>query len=75
MQLTNLIVENHGFKRVNRSMYRLDSITLQNGYTSEGNSLFDKIMSTKKAYKVCVDGKYLKMITQESELIELIKYS
>lgn len=71
MDLTNEIVEKHKFKRINNSMWRLGDITLQNGYTHKGNNIFEKILNTKKAYKVSWVSKYLKMITTEKELIEV----
>ena len=51
-------------------MWRNGDITLQNGYTHKGSNIFEKILNTKKAYKVSWLGKYLKMITTEKELIE-----
>ena len=71
MQLTNEIIEKHGFKRINNSMFKRGNVTLQNGYTNEGDSLIERIFNTKKAYKACRYGKYLCMITTVSELIEI----
>lgn len=63
MELTNEIIEQHGFKRINNSTWRKGNWTLQNGWTHEGITLHDKIFNTKKAYKLCIDGKYSQMIT------------
>lgn len=71
MDLTNEIIERNGFNRINNSMWRLGYITLQNGYTDEGGSLYERILSTKKAYKVCIKGKYLQMISYEDQLHQL----
>lgn len=40
MELTNDIIENEGFERVNNSMWRLDSITLQNGFLHYGDTVY-----------------------------------
>jgi hypothetical protein len=71
MDLTNEILERNGFKRINNSMWRLGCITLQNGYTDNGGNLLERVFSTKKAYKVCVKGKYLQMITYEDQIHQL----
>lgn len=71
MDLTNEIIEQHGFKRINNSMWRLGDITLQNGYSHEGNSIYERILSTKKAYKVSYLGKYVRMITNIEQLTEV----
>ncbi len=68
MELTNEIIEELGFKRINNSMWRDRNITLQNGWKCDGDSLMQKILTTKKAYKVCVDGKFKEMITRGYEL-------
>ena len=73
MDLTNEIVEQNGFKRINNSMWRNGNITLQNGYTNEGGNIYERILSTKKAYKVCIDGKYLQMIYDDDQLHQLIE--
>ena len=71
MDLTNEIIERNGFKRINNSMWRLGNITLQNGWTNEGGNIYERTLSTKKAYKVCIEGKYLQMITYEDQLHQL----
>jgi len=71
MDLTNEIIEKHGFKRINNSMWRLGDITLQNGYTHEGGTLHERILSTKKAYKVSFLGEYFRMITNIDQLLEV----
>jgi hypothetical protein len=71
MELTNEILEDIGYNRINNSMWRLENITIQNGHISTGDTLVEKILSTKKAYKVCVDGKYLDMITTQNELFDI----
>lgn len=35
--------------------------------TCEGNSIVEKLLSNKKAYKMCYKGKFVKMITSEEE--------
>ena len=71
MELTNEIIEQHGFKRINNSMWRNGVITLQNGYTHEGNNIYERILNPKKAYKACVKGTFYKMITTVDELKKL----
>ena len=73
MDLTNEIIEKNGFNRINNSMWRLGDITLQNDYTHKGNTIYDKIFNTKKAYKVCWLGKYVRMISTMTELNEIKK--
>ena len=73
MDLTNEIIERNGFKKVNNSMWKRDCITLQNAYTNEGGNIVNKILTTKKAYKVCVNGKYLQMITYEDQIHQLLE--
>ena len=73
MNLTNEIVEKHGFKRINNSMWRLGNITLQNGYTHEGNTIYEKILNTKKGYKVNYLGKFVRMIINTEQLNEVKK--
>ena len=72
MEITNDIVEQYDFKRINNSMWRLGKITLQNGYTCKGKTLNESITSITKAYRVCLDGKYQGMITTIKEL-EIVK--
>ena len=71
MELSNKIIEEIGYKRINNSMFKLGNITIQNGTISEGDSLMDRILSMKIAFKVCVNGKYHKMVTQLNELMEI----
>lgn len=71
MELTKEILLKNGFKQINNSMFRLENITLQNGYTSHGNNVIDKIFNTKKAYKACIDGKFICMIITLDELITI----
>jgi hypothetical protein len=73
MDLTNEIIERNGFKRINNSMWKLGCITLQNGHTNEGGDIYNRILTTKKAYKVCVNGKYLQMMTYEDQLHQLLE--
>jgi hypothetical protein len=73
MDLTNEIIERNGFKKVNNSMWKRDCITLQNGYTDEGGDIVNRILTTKKAYRVCVNGKYLQMITYEDQIHQLLE--
>jgi hypothetical protein len=71
-ELTNEIVEKHGFKRINNSMWRLGEITLQNGYTNKGDNIVERIFNTKKAYRLCFEGKFRGMIETEDELSECV---
>ena len=73
MDLTSEIIKRNGFKRINNSMWKLDCITLQNAYTDQGGDILNKILTTKKAYKVCVNGKYLRMITYEYQIHQLLE--
>lgn len=68
MDLTNEIVEQHGFKRINNSMWRLGDIVLQNGYTHELDPMWKRILTRRKAFKVSYKGEYLKMITNTEQL-------
>lgn len=69
MQLTNEIIEEQGFKRINNSMWRKGNITLQNWWSHEGETFIDRIFNTKKAYKSCVDGKITRIIHTRAELM------
>jgi hypothetical protein len=73
MDLTNEIIEQNGFERVNNSTWRLDYITIQNWHTCEGKSVVERILNTKKAYKVNCFGQYLRMITDTKELEEILQ--
>lgn len=73
MDLTNEIIERNGFKRINNSMWKLGCFTLQNGHTNEGGDIYNRILTTKKAYRVCVKGKYLQMVTYEDQLHQLLE--
>lgn len=75
MTLTNEIVESKGFKRINNSMWRLGAFTLQNGYKNDGGILYNKILTTIKAYKVCWSGKYFMMISTIKELNKITEYA
>jgi len=70
-ELTNDVIKEEGFKRVNNSMFRLGNITLQNGLVNDGGDVLDRILSTKRAYKVCVNGKFVEMITTQEQLIDI----
>lgn len=72
MDLTNEIVEKHGFERINNSMWRMCHVTLQNGYTHEGADIYEKILNTKKAYRFCYKGKFMRMISTEKQLIAVL---
>ena len=61
MELTNDIVEDLGFKRINSSMWRRGNITLRN-------------IRRKKSYKVCLSGKYLCMENTAQGLLEIIEH-
>ena len=71
MELTNKLIEEIGYNRINKSMFRLGNITIQNGYTDNGGDVGERILSTKKAYKVCVNGKFKEMITTQEQLIDI----
>lgn len=73
IKLTNEIVEKHGFKRINNSMWRLGVLTLQNHWVSSGETIWEKLLSAEKGYKVCLLGTYLRMIKYESELLEVME--
>ena len=55
-------------------MWRRDDITLQNGYTHEGKTVHERILNTKKAYKVCVFGKYLCMAATVEDIDDIIEH-
>lgn len=69
MELTNELVELCGFKRINNSMWRLGDITLQNGHICKGKTIYERTISTKKAYRVCFKGRYVSMISDIFELL------
>ena len=71
MELTNKLIEEIGYNRINKSMFRLGNITIQNGHTDNGGDIWERILSTKKAYKVCVNGKFKEMITTQEQLINI----
>ena len=73
MELTNEIVEKYGFKRINNSMWRLGEITLKNGWTHEGDNIYERILNTKKAYRACIKGKFYRMIKNEKMLAKLVR--
>lgn len=73
MELTNKIIEEYGFSRVNNSMWRKGNVTIQNGWDTEGATVYERLLSIKKAYKVCVSGKYLQMITTVTDLEEIVR--
>ena len=68
MELTNEIIENYGFARINNSMFKKGNITLQNGWIHNGFNVYERILTQKKAYKVCHNGKYIMMIRDEKDL-------
>jgi len=71
MELTNKLIEEIGYNRINKSMFRRGNITIQNGHTDNGGDIWERILSTKKAYKVCVNGKFKEMITTQKQLINI----
>jgi hypothetical protein len=70
--MENETIEQYGFKRINNSMWRLGNITIQNGYTHDGETFYEKIFNIKKAYKVCISGVFFRMVTTEKELKDLL---
>jgi hypothetical protein len=68
VELTHGLIKSKGFKRINNSMFRYDKLTLQSAWIHEGDTLFDKILSAKKGYKACYDGKFIGMIENEQRL-------
>lgn len=66
------ILEKHGFRRINNSMFRKENITLQHGYSSSGTGLYDIIMNEIKGFNVCVNGSFKIFISNEKELLELL---
>lgn len=70
--LNSEILEKHGFRRINNSMFRKDNITLQYGYSSSGTDLYDIIMNEIKGFNVCVNVSFKTFISNEKELLELI---
>jgi len=71
MELTNKLIEEIGYKRINKSMFRRGNITIQNWYTDNGGDIWERILSTKKAYKICVNGKFREIITTQKKLINI----
>lgn len=71
-ELTNDIIESIGFERINNSMWKMGNITLQNGYTHQGETIIERILNTKKAYKCCIGGSFEKMLHYESELLDIV---
>lgn len=63
MELTNKFIEEHGFTKVNNSMWRKGDVTIQNDWITEGNTVYERLFGYKKAYKICLSGKYLQHIT------------
>lgn len=73
MAITKSVLERNGFEKINNSMYKKGNITLQNGYTNGGGDIFNKIITIEKAYKVCINGKYMQMIRYEDQLNQLLE--
>lgn len=71
-KLTNEIIEQRGFERINNSMWRYNDVTLQNGHTHEGGDILQKILNTEKAYRFCYKGKFVRMIKSEGQLEKVI---
>lgn len=63
MELTNKFIEEHGFTKVNNSMWRKGDVTIQNDWITEGDTVYERLFGYKKAYKICLSGKYLQHIT------------
>lgn len=72
--MTDESIIKSGFKKINNSMWRYKNITLQNGHVNDGGTLIERIMSEKKAFKVCVNGVFLTMITNLNELNEVVEF-
>lgn len=69
-------LKEYGFTKVNNSTWRRDNITLQNAHDNEGKTLWEKILNTKRCFKMCVNKKYFKTIRCEYDLrfaLDLIK--
>ena len=74
MKLTNEIVEEYGFVKINNSMWRMDNITLQNSYSNTGDTFVERLLNTAKAYKVCIDGRYACVIETAEDLKYLVAH-
>lgn len=70
--LNSDILEKHGFKRINNSMFRKENITLQHGYYSSGTNLYDIIINEIKGFNVCINGSFKTFISNEKELLEML---
>lgn len=66
MKITNKIIEQHGFKRINNSMFRRGELTLQ-------NICIHKCANVNKAYKACFKGRFVGTIEDEQRLNHLIR--
>ncbi len=72
MELSKEIVESYGFTQVNRSMWRLGHITLQNAWLTKGKDALEKLLNTKKGYKACFKSAYVEIVTTPAELEAII---
>ena len=63
MELTNKFIEEHGFTKVNNSMWRKGNVTIQNDWITEGDTAYERLFGYKKAYNICLSGKYMQHIT------------
>lgn len=66
MNITPEIIENHGFVKINNSTWRKDNITLQSKWVAK--NYFDD----EKAYRVCVNGKFIKFIETDTDFYQFI---
>jgi len=67
MEITINFIEKYGFIRINNSMWRNGNCTLQSGHTSKGDDICSQILSSKKAFRACFDGKFAMMIESEND--------
>jgi hypothetical protein len=48
-----------GIKRINNSMFRFGAITFQATHIDDGGGLSERLLSTRKAFKICLAGKFI----------------
>jgi len=48
-----------GIKKINNSMFRIGALTFQGSQTDDGGDLHNKIMTSRKSWRICYQGKFL----------------
>lgn len=60
--ITEELLIKFGCVKLNNSMFRFGKFTFQGTSTDDGGDLHNKIITSRKAIKVCFEGKYFRTI-------------